>query len=131
MLLTGLSFNDLYTIIKNGSVNGLPPDLKLQHLNTFSHRYGRTPDILRLNLFALLTASDAIEATCNGRTGHIHKACAPKRKLLEDAKERSLRKRSDDEDHDGDDGYKTIRKTLWKATAVAALLWCFYDGSWL
>ena len=48
MLLTGLSFNDLYTIIKNGSVNGLPPDLKLQHLNTFSHRYGRTPDILRL-----------------------------------------------------------------------------------
>ncbi len=59
-----------------------------------------------------MAASDAIEATCNGRTGHIHRACAPKRKLLEDAKERSLRKRSDDEDHDGDDGYNDSQDSL-------------------
>ncbi len=51
----------------------------------------------------IMSAFDAIPATCSGRTGHIHKACAPKRKLLEDAKDRSLHKRQDDEDHDDDD----------------------------
>ena len=47
-MLTGFSFNDLYQITKHNSVTGLPPDLTMQQLNSFSHKYGRTPDILRL-----------------------------------------------------------------------------------
>jgi hypothetical protein len=48
MLLCGLSFNDLYLIAKHDSISGIPPDINVQSLNSFSHKYGRTPDILRL-----------------------------------------------------------------------------------
>ena len=47
-LLTGSSFKDLYSMVKNGSVDGLPRDLTLQALNRFEHDYGRTPDVLQL-----------------------------------------------------------------------------------
>lgn len=48
MLLTGLSFADLYSMVTNKSVGGLPPDLTKTALNRFAHKYGRTPDIVRL-----------------------------------------------------------------------------------
>jgi len=48
MLLTGLSFNDLYVMAKQDNVHGLPRDLTIKSLNQFSHRYGTTPDILQL-----------------------------------------------------------------------------------
>lgn len=48
MLLSGFSYQDLYTMVTNRSVNGLHPDLTISALNTFSHKYGTTPDIIRL-----------------------------------------------------------------------------------
>lgn len=48
MLLTGLTFNDLYVGVKNGCIDGMPPDLSLNALNHFEHKYGRTPDIIRM-----------------------------------------------------------------------------------
>jgi hypothetical protein len=48
MLLTGFSFDDVYSMVKYGSVTGLPPDLTISQLNNFSHYYGRTPDLIRL-----------------------------------------------------------------------------------
>ena len=48
LLLTGLSFDDVYSMVKHGSVTGLPPDLTISQMNSFSHQFGRTPDILRL-----------------------------------------------------------------------------------
>jgi len=53
MLLTGLSFKDLYSMRKNDSVEGLPRDLTLKSLNFFEHRYGRTPNALQLALPSL------------------------------------------------------------------------------
>ena len=47
-LLTGLSFNDIYTMVKNNNIDGLPRDLTIQALNKFEHNYGRTPDVLQL-----------------------------------------------------------------------------------
>lgn len=47
-LLTGLSFQDLYSMVKNSSADGLPRDLSMRSLNNFEHRYGRTPDVLQL-----------------------------------------------------------------------------------
>ena len=47
-LLSGFSFNDLYKAIKYGSLRGFHPDLTISALNHFSHRYGTTPDIIRL-----------------------------------------------------------------------------------
>jgi hypothetical protein len=48
MLLTGLSFSDIYAMVKNGAVQGLPRDISVQSLNTFERQYGRTPDVLQL-----------------------------------------------------------------------------------
>jgi hypothetical protein len=48
MLLTGLSFRDLYENVKNKSLDGIPPDLTIQSLNNFEHKYGRTPDLIRM-----------------------------------------------------------------------------------
>eukprot|EP01034_Spumella_vulgaris_P034104 gene34104-42052_t len=48
MLLTGMSFQDLYTSVKNHSLSGFHPDLTLAALNHFEHKYGRTPDIVRM-----------------------------------------------------------------------------------
>lgn len=50
LLLTGLSFQDLYDHVKNNSLLGMPPDLTLSALNHFEHKYGRTPDIVRMAL---------------------------------------------------------------------------------
>ena len=47
-LLTGLSFNDIYTMVKHNNIDGLPRDLTIQALNKFEHNYGRTPDVLQL-----------------------------------------------------------------------------------
>ena len=47
-LLTGLSFNDIYTMVKYNNIDGLPRDLTIQALNKFEHNYGRTPDVLQL-----------------------------------------------------------------------------------
>ena len=47
-LLTGLSFQDIYTMVKNNNIDGLPRDLTLKALNRFEHNYGRTPDVLQL-----------------------------------------------------------------------------------
>lgn len=49
-LLTGLSFNDLYSMVKSGNVDGLPRDITVQSLNSFEHKYGRTPSILQMAL---------------------------------------------------------------------------------
>jgi len=46
-LLTGLSFQDIYTMVKN-NIDGLPRDLTLKALNRFEHNYERTPDVLQL-----------------------------------------------------------------------------------
>ena len=48
MMLTGLTFSDLYSCVKNKSIDGIPPDLTMNALNNFEHKYGRTPDIVRL-----------------------------------------------------------------------------------
>ena len=48
LLMTGLTFRDLYLHVKNGSLSGLPPDLTIAGLNRFAHRFGRTPDILNM-----------------------------------------------------------------------------------
>ena len=50
LLLSGLSFNDLYQHVKNQSLAGLPPDVTISALNHFAHKYGRTPDIIRMAL---------------------------------------------------------------------------------
>ena len=50
MLLSGLSFNDWYTAIKNGSIKGLPPDATIHIFNRFAHQHGKTPDVIRLAL---------------------------------------------------------------------------------
>ena len=47
-LLTGLSFQDIYAMVKNSNIDGLPRDLTIQALNKFEHNYGRTPDVLQL-----------------------------------------------------------------------------------
>jgi len=47
-LLTGLSFSDLYSMKENGSVEGIPRDITMETLNTFSRKYGRTPDVVQL-----------------------------------------------------------------------------------
>ncbi len=48
LLLTGLSFRDWYLNVKNNSLDGVPPDVNERMLNSFEHKYGRTPDIIRL-----------------------------------------------------------------------------------
>ena len=47
-LLTGLSFQDIYAMVKNSNIDGLPRDLAMKALNKFEHNYGRTPDVLQL-----------------------------------------------------------------------------------
>ena len=48
MLLTGLSFSDIYSMVKNSNVIGLPRDITIKALNNFENRYGKTPDILQM-----------------------------------------------------------------------------------
>ena len=48
MLMTGLSFRDLYSHVSNGSLEGMPPDLTLSALNHYEHKYGVTPEFIRL-----------------------------------------------------------------------------------
>jgi hypothetical protein len=48
LLMTGLTFRDLYMHVKNKSLSGLPPDLTAAGLNRFAHKFGRTPDILNM-----------------------------------------------------------------------------------
>jgi len=50
LLLTGLSFSDWYHHVQNKSLDGIPPDVTTQMLNSFEHKYGRTPDIIRMAL---------------------------------------------------------------------------------
>jgi len=47
-LLTGLSFRDIYHMIKYNCAKGLPRDITIQSLNSFQHKYGSTPDVLQL-----------------------------------------------------------------------------------
>jgi len=49
LLMTGLSFRDLYSHVRNGSLEGLPPDLTISALNKYEHRYGCTPEIIQLS----------------------------------------------------------------------------------
>ena len=48
MILTELSFNDLYVMAKQDNIHELPRDLTIASLNQFSRRHGTTPDILQL-----------------------------------------------------------------------------------
>eukprot|EP01041_Mallomonas_annulata_P002805 gene2805-5522_t len=48
LLMTGLSFQDWYSHIQNNSLDGIPMDVDMKSLNHFEHKYGRTPDIVRL-----------------------------------------------------------------------------------
>ena len=48
LLLTGLSFKDWMSVVKNDSLGGIPPDVNMQMLNRFENKYGRTPDIIRM-----------------------------------------------------------------------------------
>ena len=48
LMMTGLTFRDLYLHVKNRSLAGIPPDLTEAGLNRFAHRFGRKPDILNL-----------------------------------------------------------------------------------
>jgi hypothetical protein len=48
-LLTGLTFQDVYSMARHGSVEGLPRDLTISALNSFEHRYGRNPDPVQLS----------------------------------------------------------------------------------
>jgi len=50
MLLTGLSYNDLYSMVKAGKVQGIPRNITINALNNFNHKYGKTPDILQMAL---------------------------------------------------------------------------------
>lgn len=47
-LLMGPSYNDWQLYLQHNSVDGIPPDLTTKVLNSFEHRFGRTPDIIRL-----------------------------------------------------------------------------------
>lgn len=47
-LLTGLSFQDIYAMVRNSNIDGLPRDLTIKALNKCEHNYGRTPDVLQL-----------------------------------------------------------------------------------
>ena len=47
-LLTGLSFSDIYSHLKNNSLLGFPRDLTIQSMNRFEHNYGRSPETLQL-----------------------------------------------------------------------------------
>ena len=47
MLLTGLSFKDLYAMVQAG-IQGIPREITIQTLNAFEHKYGRTPDVLQM-----------------------------------------------------------------------------------
>ena len=49
LLMTGLSFRDLYSHVSNGSLEGLPPDLTISALNKYEHRYGCTPELIQLS----------------------------------------------------------------------------------
>jgi hypothetical protein len=44
-LLTGLKFNDIFQMVKNGNIEGLPKEITLSALSSFSHKYGTTPDV--------------------------------------------------------------------------------------
>jgi hypothetical protein len=48
-LLTGLSYIDLFSMVNNESVDGLPRDITKESLKTFSRHYGRTPDVVQLS----------------------------------------------------------------------------------
>ena len=48
-LLTGISFADLYSMVKNENVEGLPHELTDKVLNRFANDYGRTPDVVQLS----------------------------------------------------------------------------------
>jgi len=48
LLMMGLSLNDWYKHVKNGSLGGIPPSVTPQLLNNFVHKHGKTPDIIRL-----------------------------------------------------------------------------------
>ena len=48
LLMTGLTFRDLYMHVKNGSLSGLPADLTMAGLNRFEYKFGRRPEILNL-----------------------------------------------------------------------------------
>lgn len=50
MLMTGLSFRDLYLLVKHNSLSGMPVDLTCSMLNKFENKYGRNPDIVKLAL---------------------------------------------------------------------------------
>ena len=47
MMLTGLSYSDLYGLANRG-VSGLPRELTKESLNRYSHRYGVAPDVVQL-----------------------------------------------------------------------------------
>ena len=48
LLMTGLTYRDLYKHVKHGSLQGMPKDLTLHGMEKFEYRYGRTPSILTL-----------------------------------------------------------------------------------
>ncbi len=82
MLLTGLSFADLYSMVVNGSVGGLPTDLTKTALNRFAHKYGRTPDIIRManpinyrSLFGLMEADTIVKVGQRIECDEMHPDC--------------------------------------------------------
>lgn len=48
LLLSGFTFDDWQSHVKNKSLGGIPPDVTEKALNSFGHRYGKTSDIIRL-----------------------------------------------------------------------------------
>lgn len=48
MMLTGLTFNDIYEMIRNNNTAGIPREITIKSLNNFSNRYGKSPDVLQL-----------------------------------------------------------------------------------
>lgn len=50
LLLTGLSFQDWYSHVQHGSLEGIPGKVTTTMLNSFENKYGRTPDFIRLAL---------------------------------------------------------------------------------
>lgn len=47
LLLSGFSFDDWKSHVKNKSLDGIPPDVTTKALDSFERKYGKTPDIIR------------------------------------------------------------------------------------
>jgi len=48
LLLSGITYKQLYELIKNDAMNSLPREITIKALNNFAHRQGTSPDVLQL-----------------------------------------------------------------------------------